>query len=92
MMAQVIKYEDTVDEYGAKKTAVKEILEAEMRIYIHSQTNVSDPRYVDCDYIGLIRDNFITVNDDIKFDDISCNVKYIIPSPRYTQIFMKKKI
>lgn len=91
MIAQVISYKDGVDAYGQKKKVIDKTTETEMRIYIYKQSNVGDPRYIECDYIGLIKDNFITVNDDIKFDDISCTVKYIIPSPRYTQIFMRVK-
>lgn len=91
MTVKVVSYKDDLNEYGEKKQVIDKITETEMRVYVYSQTNKSDPRYVECDYIGLIRDNFITVNDDIEFNNLSCNVKYIIPSPRYTQIFMRVK-
>lgn len=91
MTVKVISYKDDLNEYGERKQVVDKITDAEMRVYVYSQTNTSDPRYIECDYIGLIRDNFITVNDDITFDDISCSVKYIIPSSRYTQVFMRVK-
>lgn len=87
----IITYEDKVDEYGQKKITVSNKRTADMVIKIYSQTNVADPRYVDCDYIGITKEKDITDSNNIEFQNIICNIKYIIPTPKYTQVLMKKK-
>lgn len=87
----IITYKNGIDEYGQKKITVDNKRTADMVIKIYSQTNVTDPRYVDCDYIGITKDKDITDANDIEFNDIVCNVKYFIPTPKYTQVLMKKK-
>ena len=57
---------------------------------IYSQTNVTDPRYVDVDLIGLTKDKDITDENVIVVGDEKFNVKYIIPSSRLYQILMKR--
>ena len=57
---------------------------------IYSQTNVTDPRYVDVDLIGLTKDKDITDDNVIIVGDEKFNIKYIIPSSRLYQILMKR--
>ena len=57
---------------------------------IYSQTNVTDPRYVDVDLIGLTKDKDITDENVIVVGDEKFNVKYIIPSSRLYQILMTR--
>lgn len=87
----VLRYKDTLNEYGQSKCVVDKQINTQMCIHIYTQTNVTDPRYVDCDYVGITKNRDITVNDDILFGDICCNVMYIIPTRTYLIVLMKQK-
>lgn len=58
---------------------------------IYSQTNVSDPRYVDVDEIALTKDTEITTSDVITCGGKDYAVKYVVPSPRFTQVLLALK-
>ena len=87
---QVLSYEDIVDEYGQKRQGTPTIRIVEMVCKIYSQTNVTDPRYVDVDLIGLTKDKDITDENVIVIGDEKYNVKYVIPSSRLYQILMTR--
>jgi hypothetical protein len=83
-----------IDEYG-QPTAVPpsggepRIIKVYKKIY--TQTNVSDPRYVDVDEIALTEAKDITPEDILTVDGQDYNVKYVVPSARYTQLLLHKK-
>ena len=87
---QVLSYEDVVDEYGQKRQGTPTARVVEMVCKIYSQTNVTDPRYVDVDVIGLTYDKEITDKNVIIINGDKYNIKYIIPSSRLTQVLMKR--
>ena len=64
---------------------------------IYSQVNVTDPRYIDIDVIGLTnnriisdRNEVVISNNDFGIPTGKYEVKYVIPSNRLTQVLMKK--
>ena len=85
----IITYENGIDEYGQKRKKNKTERTTEMVVKINSQVNVNDPRYIDCDYIGITKDKDIKDTDTCSFDNKNCNIKYIIPSGKYNQILIK---
>lgn len=87
---EVLSYQNTVDEYGQKRQGTPTGRLVEMVCKIYSQTNVTDPRYVDVDVIGLTYDKEITDENVIIINGDRYNVKYIIPSSRLYQILMKR--
>ena len=88
----IIRYEDTVDEYGQTKRYIKEEIASEMVVHIYSQTNVTNPKYVDIDYLGIYNPQVnISIDDDIIFNNNQCSVMYIVPANRYNIVYMKKK-
>ena len=58
---------------------------------IYAQTNVADPRYVDCEEIALTKDKGVTTSDILTVDGTSYAVKYIIPSPKYSTLLLQRK-
>lgn len=64
---------------------------------IYSQQNVTDPRYVDIDVIGLTRSHIISDENEVIINENEFNIptgkyeiKYVIPTNRLTQVLMKK--
>ncbi len=86
----VLTYSDEVDDYGQKRQGEFTSRDVEMVCKIYSQTNVTDPRYIDVDVIGLTYDKNITDKNVIIIGDDRFNVKYVIPSSRLIQILMTK--
>lgn len=65
---------------------------------IYSQVNVTDPRYVDIDVIGLINNRIISDKNEVVISENKYGipegtyiVKYVIPTNRLTQVLMKRK-
>ena len=65
---------------------------------VYSQSNVTDPRYLDVDVIGLTENWNITTKNEIEILDNPFNiptgtyiVRYVIPSSRLFQILMQRK-
>lgn len=88
----IIHYTDSIDGYGQTKKTVKEKVASEMVVHIYSQTNVTNPKYVDIDYLGIYDPQTnISIDDDIIFNDIQCSVMYVVPTNRYNIVYMKKK-
>lgn len=88
----IIHYTDNIDGYGQTKKNVKEKVASEMVVHIYSQTNVTNPKYVDIDYLGIYNPQVnISIDDDIIFNNNQCSVMYIVPANRYNIVYMKKK-
>lgn len=85
---KIVTFKDGTDEYGQKRKVIKSEWTTDMVVKINTQINVNDPRYVDCDYIGITKETGIKDSDVCCFDGKQCNIKYIIPSGKYNQIIM----
>lgn len=95
---EVLWYSSDLDEYGQKRQSEPTVQTVEMVCKIYSQTNVTDPRYIDIDVIGLVDSCFITDKNEVRIKENPFNipvgeyqVRYVIPSTRYTQVLMKRK-
>lgn len=80
-----------VDSVGQRRQGKPTTKTVEMFYKTYSQSNVADPRYIDCDLIGLTKDFTINTSNVIKINNDRYNVKYTILSPRYLVVFMKKE-
>lgn len=81
-------YDNTKDAYGQlKQNSVDRPIE--MMIKIRGQVNVTDPRFVDCDAIGITQERTLTAGNKIVDGDVIYLIQYIIPSFRYQQVFLK---
>lgn len=85
----VITYSDEVDKYGQKRQGASSTRTVNMFVKMYSNSIENNPRFNDIDYIGLTWDKNISSENQIQFDNKTCNVKYMIPSGRLSQIFMK---
>lgn len=81
-----------IDEYG-QPTVINSESARTIQVYkkIYAQTNVADPRYVDCEEIALTKDKEVTTSDILTVDGTSYAVKYIIPSPKYSTLLLQRK-
>lgn len=87
----VLSYATTKDEYGQTRQGTASTRPVEMAVWIYTQKNVADPRYVEVDKIGLTKDKEINTKDRIQFDNLIYDVLYVIPSGRYYQVLMKQR-
>jgi len=85
---EVLTYTE-INSVGQKRMGTPTSRSVEMFIKVNTQNNVADPRYVDCDLIGLTKDYTITTSNVIKYDGIKYNVKYLINTPRYLVVYLK---
>ena len=76
------------DAYGQLKREYED-RNVEMMIKIMGQHNVEDPRFVDCDAIGITKDLSLTLGNHIIDKDKKYLIKYLIPSNRYQQVLLK---
>lgn len=61
-----------------------------MDIKVYTQTNVSDVRYLDAEFIGLTEDEAITTQDQIMDGQNTYEVMYVVPSRHLTKVLLKK--
>lgn len=80
-------YDNTKDEYGQLKQNFTDST-IKMMIKIRSQVNVEDPRFIDCDCIG-ITDKVLKPGNKIIDDTQVYLIQYAIPSSRRQQVFLK---
>ena len=85
-----LTYPDTRDEYGQKRTGTPESTSVKMVIKNYSNTNVTDPRYVQVTDVGLTYDDTITTANQIKDGDTVYNVLFTIPTQKFAQVFLRK--
>lgn len=79
-------FDNTKDDYGQLKRNSTDT-EIEMMIRIRSQVNVEDPRFIDCDKIGITTETLVPGNYIVDNDNYL--IQYIIPSGRFNQVFLK---
>lgn len=79
-------FDSTKDAYGQLKRNSTDT-EIEMMIRIRSQVNVEDPRFIDCDKIGITTETLVPGNYIVDNDNYL--IQYVIPSGRFNQVFLK---
>lgn len=90
----LLTYSDTVaspavDAYGQIKKGSYTTSSIEMYVKVYSQANVQDPRYVDCEVIGLTKAD-VTTKNSILIDSIKYEVLYVVPTRRMNEVFLRK--
>ena len=81
-------FEDVCDAYGQLKREYSDV-KVNMMIKIMGQHNVEDPRFIDCDAIGITKDLSIIPGNHIIDGPTTYLVKYISPSNRFQQVLLK---
>jgi len=95
---QVLWFPTGVDEYGQQRQGEPTEENVDMVCKIFNQTNVTDPRYIDIDVIGLTNNHTISDKNEVVIDENAFGipagtyiVKYVIPTSRLYQVLLKKK-
>lgn len=88
--ATIKTYGTTVDAYGQLEQGTPATRTADIAFKIYSQTNVTDPRYVDVEAVGLTKDKSIVPGEVISFAQGDYRVKYVIPTGRWYQLMLVK--
>lgn len=86
---EVLTYSE-VNSVGQKRMGEPTTKTVDMFIKIYSQSNVADPRYLDVDLIALSKDYEISTSNVIKVENDKYNVKFILKTPRYLVLYLKK--
>lgn len=86
---EVLTYSE-VNNVGQKRMGEPTTKTVDMFIKIYSQSNVADPRYLDVDLIALSKDYEISTSNVIKVENDKYNVKFILKTPRYLVLYLKK--
>lgn len=73
----------TVKDAYAQLKREYEDRQVEMMIKIMAQHNTEDPRFIDCDSIGITKDLSLTPGNHIIDGSNTYLIKYLIPSNRY---------
>lgn len=87
---KVVTFTTGTDAYGQTRKSGNTQRDIKMLIKVYNQTNVSDIRYVDSEFIGLTNDKLISVSNQIWDGTDKYEVLYIVPTRRMNQIFLKK--
>lgn len=88
--ATIKAYGTTVDAYGQLEQGTPTTRTADIAFKIYSQMNVTDPRYVDVEAVGLTKDKSIVPGEVISFAQGDYRVKYVIPTGRWQELMLVK--
>lgn len=88
--ATIRSYSTTVDAYGQLEQGTPTTRTADIAFKIYSQQNVTDPRYVDVEAVGLTKDKSIVPGEVISFAQGDYRVKYVIPTGRWQELMLVK--
>ena len=88
--ATIKAYGTTVDAYGQLEQGTPTTRTADIAFKIYSQMNVTDPRYVDVEVVGLTKDKSIVPGEVITFAQGDYRVKYVIPTGRWQELMLVK--
>lgn len=82
-------YGPSVDDYGQLiySTTTRS---SQMAAKIYSQQNVSDPRYVDVEMVGLTKDTSIVPGEVVSLAQGDFLVKYVVPTGRWQEILLTR--
>lgn len=86
---QAVSFTEGLDDFGRKRQKGETTKSIDMYIKVYTQTNVSDVRYLDAEYVGLTRNDLSGVEQIIDGSE-TYNILHIVPSRRYTTVFLKK--
>jgi len=87
--ATIKAYGPTVDTYG-QLVQSDGTRTAEIAYKVYAQQNVTDPRFVDVEAIGLTKDTSIVPGEVISLAKGDFRVKYVIPTGRWQQLMLVK--
>ena len=88
---ELIQFSKGKDAYGQKRKNGSESTEIEMYIVDYNKQINNLITHIDADYIGLTRDEVGDGNQIIDGDK-TYEVLYVMPTHRYTQVFMKRVV
>ena len=86
--ATIKTYGTAVDSYG--QLALSGQRTADIAYKVYAQQNVSDPRYVDVEAVGLTKDTSIVPGEVVSLAQGDFRVKYVIPSGRWYELMLVK--
>lgn len=84
---QLLSYGSTTDDYGQLRTDTATSADIEMAVYPYSQNEVSDPRCVDAQLIGLTKAD-VKVSNRVVVDGVEYDVIHVNPG-RQNAVFMR---
>ena len=88
--ATIKTYGTTVDAYGQLEQGTPVTRTADIAFKVYAQQNVTDPRYVDVEAVGLTKDTSIVPGEVISFAQGDYRVKYVIPTGRWQELMLVK--
>lgn len=88
--ANVLVYGLAVDSYGQLEAGIPTQRNIQLAVKVYSQQNVSDPRYVDVELIGLTQDKSVVPGEIIALAQGDYRVKYVIPTGRWQELMLVK--
>lgn len=83
-------YDNTTDSYGQVRKSTPTQRTIQMVLKVYAQTNQQDPRFVDATNVGLTQDKNLSTKDCIVRGNEKFNIMYVIPTPRFNIVFLKK--
>jgi hypothetical protein len=86
--ATIKTYGTAVDSYGQLTLSGQRTADIAYKVY--AQQNVSDPRYVDVEAVGLTKDTSIVPGEVVSLAQGDFRVKYVIPSGRWYELMLVK--
>lgn len=88
--ANVLVYGLDVDSYGQLEAGIPTQRNIQLAVKVYSQQNVSDPRYVDVELIGLTQDKSVVPGEIIALAQGDYRVKYVVPTGRWQELMLVK--
>lgn len=89
-LVNLVSYTSGYDEYGKPLNTIQETKEIQMMITLYKESNVNDVRFIDATHLGITSEKGITDKNYIILGADEYKVIQVIPSKRYTQVFLKK--
>lgn len=84
-------YTTTPDSYGQPRQSIASTHYVEMSITPYSQSTVQNPTYIDCQAIGLTKDNSLSTKDCVIDGAVTYDIVYIISGGRFNQVLLRVK-
>lgn len=81
-------YETGTDEYGAINQGSYSDRTIEGAVFLNSQANVQDPRYINVTYIMITKDKSLTDANLVLHNNKEYPIKYIIPSKKFLTVLL----
>lgn len=88
---KIITYVAGIDDYGQTRELGQTERSARAVIKQYDAQNVANPDFLRVTKIAITDDLTVSPNNAVKVGTDTYNIKYIIPSNKYLQLFMVKK-